>query len=78
MTCRALADFLMDYIDNAPEVVLPSDVRRQFEAHLDECPDCVRYLGQYRDTIRLVTAAGGEALVAMPEDLVRAIVLSVR
>jgi anti-sigma factor RsiW len=74
MTCRALADFLMDYIDNA----LPSDVRRQFEAHLDECPDCVRYLGQYRDTIRLVTAAGGEALVAMPEDLVRAIVLSVR
>jgi anti-sigma factor RsiW len=74
MTCRALADFLMDYIDNA----LPSDVRRQFEAHLDECPDCVRYLGQYRDTIRLVTAAGGEALVAMPEDLVRAIVLSAR
>jgi anti-sigma factor RsiW len=74
MTCRDFADFLVDYIDGG----LPADVRRQFESHLEECPDCVRYLRQYRDTIRLTAAAGEDEAVAMPEELVRAIVLSAR
>jgi anti-sigma factor RsiW len=74
MTCRDFADFLVDYIDE----VLPAEVRRQFDAHLEECPDCVRYLHQYRDTIRLAASAGDDELAAMPEELVRAIVLSAR
>ena len=49
MTCQDVADFLVDYVDGE----LPALVRRQFEAHLGLCPDCVNYLQQYRDTIRL-------------------------
>ena len=72
MTCRDFADFLVDYIDHA----LPAGVRQRFDAHLAECPDCVHYLQQYRDTIRLTAAAGDDVLVAMPEELVRAIMVS--
>ena len=72
MTCRDFADFLADFIDDA----LPAPVRRQFEAHLAECPDCVAYLQQYRDTIRLTAHAGGDAALPMPDELVRAIVLA--
>ena len=71
MSCRDFADFLADYIDDA----LPAAVRRQFEAHLAECPDCVAYLQQYRDTIRLAAHAGDD-LLPVPEELVRAIVLA--
>ena len=75
MTCRDFADFLMDYIDDG----LPPEVKRRFEAHLEECPDCVNYLRQYRQTIRLVATAGDDELMpSMPEELVRAIVLSAR
>ena len=73
MTCREFANFLVDYLDDE----LPADVRQRFDAHLEECPDCVQYLRQYRDTIRL-TSAAGDQLVPIPEELVRAIVLSAR
>jgi len=72
VTCRDFADFLGDFIDDA----LPAGIRRQFEAHLAECPDCVAYLQQYRDTIRLTAHAGDDALLPMPDELVRAIVLA--
>jgi anti-sigma factor RsiW len=75
MTCRDLADFLVDYIDGE----LPPVVHRQFEAHLVECPDCVAYLRTYRETIRLTAASGDEELMpAMPEELVQAIVAAAR
>jgi anti-sigma factor RsiW len=74
VTCRDFADFLVDYIDDT----LPADVRQRFELHLDECPDCVTYLRQYRDTIRLTAHAGEDAAIAMPEELARAIVLASR
>ena len=73
MTCRDFANFLVDYLDDG----LPADVRQRFDAHLEECPDCVQYLRQYRDTIRL-TSAAGDQLASIPEELVRAIVLSAR
>jgi anti-sigma factor RsiW len=84
VTCRDFADFLADYIDDA----LPADIRRQFEIHLAECPDCVAYLQQYRDVIRLAPLADDDfdsAVVSgfsrtfspvLPEELVRAIVLA--
>jgi len=74
MTCQDVADFLVDYVDGD----LPAPVRQQFEAHLGVCPACVSYLQQYRDTIRLVAGVSDDLLAAMPEDLVRAIVLSAR
>ena len=75
MTCRELAEFLIDYLSGE----LPSDVRAQFEYHLGECPDCVAYLDSYRRTIQLSKQSlvdPGEAVPAMPDDLVRAILAS--
>ena len=72
MTCRDFADFLADYIEDA----LPAAIRRQFEAHLAECPDCVAYLQQYRDTIHLAACAGADDWPPVPEEVVRVIVLA--
>jgi anti-sigma factor RsiW len=76
MTCRELAEFVMGYLDGE----LEADLRRRFDAHLAECPDCVRYLGEYRATVRAGREAyadtGGDAddLPAdVPDDLVKAI-----
>ena len=74
MTCQDFADFLVDYVDGE----LPVLVRQQFEAHLGECPACVNYLQQYRDTIRLVAGVSDDMLAEMPDDLVRAIMLAAR
>src|SRR5262249_45620401 len=49
MTCRELADFLMDYLDGG----LSPDVRAAFEQHLAVCPNCVAYMKTYRTTIEL-------------------------
>ena len=47
MTCRELADFLLDYVNED----LPSDVRQSFDRHLTLCPNCVAYVRAYRTTI---------------------------
>ena len=75
MTCRDFAGFLLKYLDDE----LPDATRRQFETHLAECPDCVAYLRQYRDTIRLVATAGDdEVLAPMPAQLAHALVAAAR
>lgn len=62
MTCRDFADFLLEYVEGT----LPADARQRFDDHLGICPDCVRYLEQYRDTI----VAGRLALTdALPDDI---------
>ena len=73
MTCRALIEFLADYLAGD----LPAEVRRVFEAHLGECPECVTYLRGYADTVQLARAcaATDDAVPAeVPERLVWAIV----
>jgi anti-sigma factor RsiW len=47
MTCRELVEVITDYIEGT----LPEDDRRRFEQHLAECPYCVNYLEQMRETI---------------------------
>ena len=73
MTCRELADFLMDYLDGE----LPRDVRAAFDRHLSLCPNCVAYVATYRTTIELGRRAFdddmADAGAAVPPDLVRAI-----
>ena len=70
MTCREIADFVMDYFDGT----LAPEARTRFDRHLAECPDCVRYLEQYRDTVEASqTAFGDDVPTDVPEDLVRAI-----
>lgn len=75
MTCRELADFIIDYVDGG----LDDDVLTQFERHLTRCPNCVRYLAAYRTSIEM----GRRALVedgdapateaGAPDDLIDAI-----
>jgi predicted anti-sigma-YlaC factor YlaD len=73
MTCREFADFLGDYLAGE----LRADVNVLFQDHLAVCPNCVRYLDQYRETVALGrdAFADAEAVLpsAVPEDLVRAI-----
>ena len=49
ITCRKLAELLMEYIENE----LAQDVRRQVEEHLKACPPCVVFVETYQVTIHL-------------------------
>jgi anti-sigma factor RsiW len=63
-------ELVTDYLDGA----LDEARRDRFEAHLEECPDCARYLEQMRLTLRLLqigarqteleARAGGDDLAA--------------
>lgn len=77
LTCRELADLLMDYLDGA----LPPGERASFEAHLAECEDCLVYLRSYRVTVALGKTYGAPdegAEPEMPEELVQAILAARR
>ncbi|HVO25061.1 MAG TPA: zf-HC2 domain-containing protein [Candidatus Margulisiibacteriota bacterium] len=73
MTCREVADFLMEYLSKQ----LPAKQRVRFETHLRQCPDCVAYLKSYENAVKF----GKEAFChpeqgvpnSVPEELVRAI-----
>jgi anti-sigma factor RsiW len=73
MTCRELIEFLMAYLDNE----LPQEQRTVFEAHLVQCTECVAYLQEYEETVRLGKAAfadaDGDAGDQVPEQLIAAI-----
>ena len=78
MTCREFADFIADFLDNA----LPAAERQRFERHLSVCPNCVRYLDGYQQSIALGKGAFDDAEAPVPgdvpEDLVQAILTSRR
>jgi anti-sigma factor RsiW len=78
MTCRELADFLMDYVNGD----LPPDVHGAFERHLSLCQNCVAYVSVYKSTIALGRRAflddDADAATEVPEDLVRAILTARR
>ena len=60
MTCRELVELVTDYLEGK----LPADDKRRLEAHLDECPYCMEYIDQMRQTIA--------ALGALTEDSISA------
>jgi anti-sigma factor RsiW len=76
VTCREFADFMAEYVSGelAPEIVA------RFEYHLGECPNCVAYLSNYRDTAALgrdaVTADDAELPGDVPNGLIQAILAS--
>jgi anti-sigma factor RsiW len=75
ITCREFVEFVGDYHDGE----LPAAQCRLFEAHLTECQKCRDYLKAYRTTIRLAKAAMEDLIEqAVPEELVKAILLSAR
>jgi anti-sigma factor RsiW len=73
MTCRTFIEFLMEYLDGE----LPPEERAVFDEHLAECPWCVAYLQNYRQTIRLEREALADDRAPVPgdapEELVQAI-----
>jgi anti-sigma factor RsiW len=50
LTCRDLVELVTDYLEDA---LLPAE-RRRFEAHLEGCTVCPRYVDQLRSTVRIV------------------------
>ena len=72
MTCQEMVNFLMAYLDEE----LSPDERRDFDAHLAECPPCVVYLDTYREATamgRSVCANDDPVPDEVPEELVQAI-----
>jgi anti-sigma factor RsiW len=73
ITCREVNSFLADYVGGT----LSATEHSQFEQHLSLCPTCVRYLHQYRETVRLGKQAFREpkrpAAVEVPRELIDAI-----
>ena len=47
MTCKELVEVVTDYLEGG----CPSAERARLEAHLAECPYCVEYIEQMRQTI---------------------------
>lgn len=78
MTCREFNEFLMAYLDRE----LPKAELESFEAHLAECPPCVVYLDQYRETVRLGRSIcepdDGPIPDNVPERLIQAVLASRR
>ena len=76
MTCRELAEFIMDYLSGD----LPAEVKSAFEHHLTLCPNCVSYIASYKSTTEMGRRAftDEETLAEVPDDLVKAIVAATR
>lgn len=78
MTCKELADFLLDYLDGQ----LPAETRAVFDRHLGACPECRLYLRSYELTVTLARSAFCEpdeqAAAPPPAELVAAILASRR
>jgi anti-sigma factor RsiW len=78
LTCRDVVDFLMDYLAGG----LDPEQRVAFDAHLAACPDCVVYLRDYEETVRLGKAAfeylDAPAAEQLPPELVQAILAARR
>lgn len=58
MHCSELVELVTEYLEGT----LPEDDRRRFEEHLAECPYCVNYLDQMRETIRVLGRLPEESL----------------
>jgi anti-sigma factor RsiW len=58
-TCNQITDLLIGYLNGE----LSPRVRRDFEKHLEVCPDCVSFLRTYKKTIQ---SAGALDATAMP------------
>lgn len=73
MTCRELAEFILDYTTGE----LPSETRDVFERHLSRCDNCHEYLAQYKVIVeaeRVAFDAGDAPLpTEVPEELIQAI-----
>lgn len=49
LSCQELVELVTEYLEDA----LEAQERARFEAHVDACTGCQRYIEQMRQTIRL-------------------------
>lgn len=78
MTCRELAEFILDYTIGD----LPPGTRQVFEVHLSRCDNCHEYLAQYKVIVEAEQHAYGTGPAPLPahvpEELVQAILTARR
>jgi anti-sigma factor RsiW len=58
LTCKELVELVSDYFEDA----LPPDERARFEAHLQKCDGCDRYVEQMHQTILALGALNQDAV----------------
>lgn len=58
MACRQIVEAITAYI----EKTMPPSEARRFDAHLAECPYCVSYVEQMRQTIDALGSVDEEAI----------------
>jgi anti-sigma factor RsiW len=58
LTCKEVVEAVTDYL----EATMPATERRRFDAHLAECPHCVRYLEQMRAALAVLGRLEEESL----------------
>jgi anti-sigma factor RsiW len=56
--CGSVVKLLADYLERR----LPSDVRAEFDAHIERCPRCVAQLRSYESTVSLLRSLREEEL----------------
>jgi anti-sigma factor RsiW len=65
VTCRELAEFIGEYLSGE----LSPETTALFEQHLSQCPNCVAYLSNYQDAIKLGRAAFADDDAEVPDDV---------
>ena len=55
MECQEVVELVTDYLEGA----LTAEGARAVREHAEECLDCLRYLGQFQLTVRLLGHLGG-------------------
>ena len=63
-TCKQVADLVLDYLNNK----LGPRIKRDFEQHLDLCPDCVSFLKTDKKTVQVTGAVDPAAMPAKVRD----------
>jgi predicted anti-sigma-YlaC factor YlaD len=64
LTCQELVEIVSDYLEGE----LPRRERERFDAHLEVCEGCRRYLDQMRTTLRVVGTLSEEDLDPAAKD----------
>ena len=65
MKCREFVEFLMSYLDEE----LDDTARTVFEAHLNGCRDCHRYMEDYVQAVELGRSVCREPTGPVPDDV---------
>ena len=63
-TCKQIGDLVLGYLNNQ----LSPQIKRDFEQHLDICPDCVSFLNTYKKTVQVTGAVNPAEMPAKVRD----------